>query len=187
VLALDSGVGRAGMIAASWQELYPTAYLSGHDAAYWLGTTIRQNITFMLSCVGRPGTLAGYLIGFVLANIPTLILLRSWRPPQFAIFSWLGIAGAIACAMLPFALAADWGRYTYLFVMTTFPLLLVGSAAQSRPRRFLPMDGAAAVALVFLYASTWRLNHYMGGGASALMPGFLFQVPASVRALMGWG
>jgi hypothetical protein len=33
VLALDSGVGRGGMIAASWQELYPTAYTNSLKAA----------------------------------------------------------------------------------------------------------------------------------------------------------
>jgi hypothetical protein len=88
---------------------------------------------------------------------------------------------SLAAALVPFALAADWGRYICLLSVQAFVLAViysdptVHSTETAKSASFAGSAMALQLALLVLYGLTWRLNHFVPNHFSALVPGLLFK------------
>lgn len=159
-------------IIASWRQRYPHAY-DALGALTMFNHPLAELRRAMLQHQSSGVTLGGYLTGFFLANLPLLIMLPSRDFSRLSREAKLAVRIALAAALLPFMLAADWGRFTYLFAIHGFALVALMPMKPDRvhawPRR--PLLRALAVLLVLVYGTTWCLEHFASQGSSALRPG----------------
>ena len=160
-----------GAILHSWQARYTA--VDKLVALRYVGIPVSAAIGLVMA---NKATASGYLIGFGLALIPLLVIAteRSYR--SAGALSWTLRLGAVACMFVPFVVAADWGRYIHLFVMSIAIFLL---SVPSKPRTAdanAKSSISAAVAgsiCILLYAGMWSLAHFVPEG-SALQPGPIF-------------
>ncbi len=156
---------------ADWQGRYPEAYAS-RGATDALSLPAQMSYRIVWGQLRHLVTTAGYLAGFVLTGIPVVWLARSrweaFRATRFRVVLLVIGAGAI---LAPFGLAADWGRYTYLFWMHAF-LFFVLTTPREHPNRRPRLGYAiAAMLLVVVYATSWQVRHWVVAGENPLVPG----------------
>jgi hypothetical protein len=125
-------------------------------------------------------TSAGYAIAFVLALVPVGMTLAERHTLRFFpdALSRLGLLVALATMLGTFAIAADWGRYTYLFAIHTFAFAASLRAPDEQPAK-LPLRLSWVIggtALLLLYTGAWNVHHFAPGGDNPLVPGFLFKL-----------
>lgn len=172
-------------VVASWRSINPRAYGSLNAIEYLAFDTGRS--WEMVSTHQRNViTSAGYLIGFLLALIPVALIagrrVECLRDASF-FAKLLAIAGLLVM-FVSFAVAADWGRYTYLWMMCAFIFFAAlprstaeeqsGANSRSLPRP-KPLELVVLVSYVFMFATMWHLKHFAPGGESPLVPGLLFK------------
>ena len=157
-------------VARSWQAIYPKAYDyqdGGPEALgglMWIGSPMTDSWEMVTEHQSSPITFFGYLIGFLLSNIPLLLLLVTRRLLVSHWLAWLGGYASLAVMALTFAVGADWGRYIYLFVCHAFMFFVMITA----PIEFTKSSGRKAVwnisligCLLLFYCTSWQLKHFV--------------------------
>jgi hypothetical protein len=119
-----------------------------------------------------------YFFGFILASIPLIVLLRKWRSPFTGMLTFAGISAAVLVMMVPFFVAADWGRYIYLFtfqaglyiiITDTSPTKSIDLMTKSWPMMFVKLP------FFILFAGSWTLAHWVNKGNIGLLPGYILR------------
>ena len=175
--ALAAALEQKRAIIASWDRISPgTTFDPG--ALAWLGKSISDGVRMALAAKGERSMALGYAIALILALVPAALCILQSRASSVGMRIWLPALGAFAIMSLTFLLGGDWGRYIHLWTVQAFVFALV-----VRPRIEMPAANrsdratvAVATALVVIYASTWRLKHYVWPGGSALVPGAVFRL-----------
>ena len=167
------------VIAQAWRARYPDAF-QVDSAVEYIGMSVRDGIELVVQDVSVYPTAPFYAVCLLLALVPVLLLLRHVRWDRIGGWERTCGAYAVGCGFLPFAFAADWGRYIHLLAMQLFVLVLC-LPMRPRPdpipsRSSWPLRAAAVVA-VLAYATGWRMMHFIDGGGSALAPGLAFLLP----------
>ena len=161
-------------IMESWRSLYPDAYKNDLGALTCIGLPLRSSWGMVIFHQSHLLTFSGYIIGFVLANVPLALLGN--RKARLAWFSWLEISAGITAMLLTFAVAADWGRYAYLFTCQVFMfvILTTESVPLKSVTRAITLQTIGRCCLGLLFLTAWQLNHFVPGGTDPLRPGLLF-------------
>jgi hypothetical protein len=76
-----------------------------------LDLNLRQATAF--SSIWQPMVRETYLLSFLLASLPLILLLREWRPPKLDVLTVAGTVLAFLATTGPYILAADAGRYIH--------------------------------------------------------------------------
>ena len=185
---INANVQREDIVAA-WKAIYPNAFREPfHEGALrYLHMSFADGVRLVFYHQADRITRNGYLIGFVLAALPSLLFLA--RSPRYVVspLTQFGLLGALSIMMLSFAVAADWGRCIYLATTHFFVFVLV--TARENPGLQRTVNAAerpagallVTLALVALYATTWRIDHFAPRGSSALKPGILFDALGIAR------
>jgi hypothetical protein len=179
-MSMINGVADLPKIIASWREHYPHAY-DVPGALVGFNTRIRELHAGMLHHQSSALTTASYLLGFVLGIIPLALLWMTRDRSEVSGWAKQMLAAALFVMFLPFGIAADWGRFTYLFVVHAFVLLAAlpekrhDDAALLRTRPLTPFSPTVALFLL-VYGSTWTLQHFASHGSSALKRGVVIQL-----------
>ncbi|MBB3932742.1 hypothetical protein GGR25_003806 [Kaistia hirudinis] len=165
------------MIATSWQTLYPDAYQNA-GALCCLGMNLSQALQHMAGTAAAPLPRDSYILGALLAIIPTLVLVWS-RPPREprTILGTLCLIAGLLGSLAPLALATDWGRFISLSTSVTF--LATWTALSGEPFRACPsptcprgLSVLVGKALILvLFAGSWRMTHWRPSGESGVLPG----------------
>lgn len=157
-------------IAASWQAVIPDAY-SMQGALCCLGVNFDQALDIMLASHGLQSMPRNsYIVAMMLALIPTAMLLAKSRlrlPDWLTAAAWFA---GVSAALFPFVVAADWGRYIYLFSTVLFLALWVGVGQIAESRRGIGPT-IVMVILVIIFATSWRMTLWQERGYSALKSG----------------
>lgn len=177
----DNILGYQQIIASAWRARYPDAF-QPNSAVEYIGMSVWDGIDLVVQDVSVHPTFLFYLLGLLLALVPLAALARRIR--WDAVGRWERACGlqAVACGFLPFVFAADWGRYIHLLAMQGFVLML---CLPQRPRTAAPPATPAAAwtrrlalaAAILVYATGWRMMHFVEGGGSAVAPGLAFARP----------
>ena len=124
---LINGLVQREDIVAAWQAIYPNAFREPfHEGALrYLHMSFGDGVRLVLFHQADNITQRGYLIGFALAALPSLLFLA--RSPRYVVapLTQFGLLGALSIMMLSFAVAADWGRCIYLATTHFFVFVLV--------------------------------------------------------------
>lgn len=176
-------------MVTAWQVRVPEAFVP-LNAADYLSESFLTNISVMVGQTLDALVLAGYGMGAFLGGVAVVTYALD-RPPGFStdpLRMRLTRYGAYAM-LLVFAIAADWGRVIHLFWMQAFVFLASLPPVQEvRPRlintRPDPRMLLYGLALLFLYAATWRLAH-SGLRTNALLPGYIFDLQPLYREILG--
>jgi len=165
-----SGTADTQLIAASWRAFIPDAYAT-EGALCCLGVSFDQAFGIMWASHGLQSLPRNsYVVGMILALIPIAVLLAKTR---FRRIDWLTAAAWVAgilAALIPFVVAADWGRYIYLFSTVLFLAVWVGLGPRAASRPGL-VSTIVMIALVIVFATSWRMLLWQERGNSALKPG----------------
>lgn len=169
------------LIIDSWRLLYPSYQWDelGFGAISFLGLPLKDGLLLTFASIFHRATLEGYFYSFLLASIPVLWLLLNCKFKKLSKLSILGITWAFTVMLCSFAFSTDWGRCIYLFTIHTFLFLIVitNYRAQTDNEMIMlakPSDDIALKAiLLFVYATSWQVEHWVVSGQSALRPGFL--------------
>jgi hypothetical protein len=119
---------------------------------------LRQATAF--SSIWQPMVRETYLLSFLLALLPLMLLLREWRPPKLDVLTVAGTVLAFLAMTGPYILAADAGRYIHLFVMHGFAFLCVTGVKPLGREVALSELGWAKLGLVVLYATAWTVPYF---------------------------
>jgi hypothetical protein len=112
-----------------------------------------------------------YALGFVLALIPIGVMVGT-KPPRIGRLELVAISIALLCGLAPMVLAADLGRYIYLFTFQVF--LFMAMIGKNRP---YPNLRPWELGLAALYGGSWIMHHFPRGWPvnDGLMPGVLLR------------
>ena len=174
----DNILGYQQLIARAWRARYPDAFQTD-SAVEYIGMSVWDGIDLVIQDVSVHPTFLYYLLGLLLALVPLAAL--AWRVRWNAVGAWERACGlqAVACGFLPFVFAADWGRYIHLLAMQGFVLMTclpMAPRADAAPAAPAAAWGRrlALVAAILVYATGWRMMHFVEGGGSAVAPGLAF-------------
>ncbi len=123
-----------------------------------LDMNLSQALRF--SSIWNPMVRETYLLAFLLASLPLMLLLREWRPPKLDALTVAGTALAFLAMAGPYVLAADAGRYIHLFVLHGFAFLCVTGVKPLGREVALSELGWARLGLVALYATAWSVPYF---------------------------
>lgn len=169
--AISNGSSDVDAMVRSWQAIYPNAYTPNRGAATFLDLNLSQGLEMVGHAYRSAVTLTSYLLAMLFANMPLFIVLKEPQPRLR--FHWTHCA--MATGLIPFALAADWGRYIYLFSAHLFVVASVlRNEAGDGDRPPASIGIPAQIGILAVYALTWRLIHFAYNSSSAIAPGVLF-------------
>ncbi len=146
----------------------------------FMSSSLAGTMSMVLRTMSNPTGLAGYGIGFALALVPLALHVAEVGFARYRSGSLLTAATAVSVLAMfgLYAIAVDWGRWTYLMVIHGFLFLIViapardahapGRASKS-PGRMLALVTLAA----FIYGGTWQLAHWIKPGGNPLRLGWL--------------
>ena len=159
-------------IINSWRATYPDAY-NNIGALPWIGAPLHSGWEMVIDHQSHLITLSGYLIGFLLANVPLLLAISN-RKMGCDWFSRLEVLVAVTAMLVAFAAAADWGRYTYLFACHAFMFAIITSDAIELKPTAITWRAVSIGCLGLFFLSAWQLKHFALGGTNPLRPGLIF-------------
>lgn len=182
----------ATIIADSWRAIFPLAFNPGGNggALSFLPQSLPQGLA-LFSFFLAPQTVFYYVVGFALALLPLALYLpgRGIARHLAAPLPALATAAGVLCMLASFAIAYDWGRMVYLFVIHAFifvavlaPSPIASTIGQAREQPQWDRSLVYAAALIALYMLTWRLAHSSPEGGIPLKPGTLFRLLPSTFA-----
>lgn len=123
-----------------------------------LDMNLSQALRF--SSIWNPMVRDTYLLAFLLASLPLILLLREWRPAKLGVLTVAGVAVAFLAMTGPYILAADAGRYIHLFVVQGFAFLCLTGVKPLEREVALSELGWAKLGLVALYATAWSVPYF---------------------------
>lgn len=175
------GVGFDPIKAAlAWQDRYPNAVGFGMGGALCcLSFSLDMALAIGSGQIRDRTLFFGFVTAGLLSFLPVFVLLWQQAPKlgRPSPLPYLIFVCSLASALVPFAVAADWGRYIYLFAAHVFLTVWFASGvhtdnAQSKGK---PLSQAAAVIVVFVYGLSWSMAHFeVPGSVPPLRPGILF-------------
>jgi hypothetical protein len=120
------------------------------------------------------GSVPGFMLCLFFALAPFALVWRERVWKRVASPTALLLSASLISMLIPFAFAADWGRYIHLLMMNLFVLALLSSSPDSKriAESWLTTSG-----LLFglLYLTSWQMVHFARPGKSAFRPGLIFQ------------
>lgn len=179
ILLVNASSFSKDSIIDSWRLLYPDYTWDGSGAVSFLGLSLKEGLLLTFSRVYYRVTLEGYFFAFLLASIPSVCLLLNGKFRTLNKVSIIGVIWAFSIMLCSFAFAIDWGRCIYLFTIHTFLFLIkiiIFPEHTHNNGRILAKsidDIAFKAILIIMYASSWKVEHWVEAGQSPLKPGLL--------------
>lgn len=168
----SASADQASAIIETWRSRLPEAYPRA-GAVGFLGMTAEGALSLVLLNHQAPGVTTGYILAALLVGLP---FVAAWRDAGLRNRTGLAPLAAfgVGLAMLvPFCVAADWGRVFHLLTLHALIFTLWGAVRSGRPEPAAP--GPLGYAVALLYITSWKLVHFSPLG-SAVLPGLLFDI-----------
>lgn len=179
----------AEMVAA-WQARVPDAFVPLLAADY-LSEGLALNLAVLVSQTLSALVIVGYVTCAFLGGVAVVSYMLE-RPPALSSdpLRLRLVRYGLYSMLIALAIAADWGRVIHLFWMHAFIFLASIGTVRATPRQ--PLVGAKVdprhlllgLALLILYAATWRMAH-AGLRVNPLLPGYIFDLQPLYRGIFG--
>jgi len=174
-------------IMNSWREIYPAAY-NHAGAVGFLGLSLRDGVGLVITHQSSAITLRGYVAAFLLGIAPVMLFLTKRKLVANQRLTRATGLCAVLAAAVPFLTAADWGRYTYLFVVQLFAFVVLATRERDNDQHGkyglrTSLDQVIIwTMLIGLNSTMWQVKHFRQHGLSAFEPGIAFQMLSSQQS-----